>query len=141
MRCPKIRKTAYGVKLYLCVALCVSCWSPRRVPSSRDGEAIALRNMMDQYLMLGWQVDMLCMITPSIPTVLPTSRNKLHITWFALQKCMQIPARANGVACSTCWGSGLIICSGLTNLLLDKHLPSYYRSETMMWCNWKDCSC
>ncbi|HQU77091.1 MAG TPA: glycosyltransferase family 4 protein [Chitinophagales bacterium] len=34
---------------------------------SRDGEAIALRNMMDQYLMLGWQVDMLCMITPKHP--------------------------------------------------------------------------
>lgn len=40
----------------------------KKVPfPPHDGEAIALRNMLDLYLALGWKVDMLCMQTPKHP--------------------------------------------------------------------------
>ena len=119
MEVPKI-KTAYGVKFTLRCAMRILLVT--KVPPPATGEAIALRNMMDQYLMLGWQVDMLCMITPSIPTVLLTSRNNATYNMVPLQKCMQIPARANGVACSTCWKWGYHMQFGLTNLLFRQAL-------------------
>jgi glycosyltransferase involved in cell wall biosynthesis len=43
----------------------------KKVPfPPHDGEAIALRNMLDLYLAMGWKVDMLCMQTPKHPYTL-----------------------------------------------------------------------